>query len=101
MKSKKIRAAANGQQCTLNTPWCNYNPETTVFCHLNEQFAGKGMGIKAVDIGFMACSDCHDIYDRRRQPKDQDYEDDEYFYVLRAVVRTWLILISMGVVKIG
>jgi hypothetical protein len=98
-RSEEIRQAARDEQCTLNSPWCNYNSETTVFCHLNEQFAGKGMGIKAIDIGFFACHACHDIYDRRMQPS-AEYKLDEYFYLLRAVVRTLNRLIEKGILNV-
>ena len=92
LNSKVIRHVAKGENCTLNSPDCNYDPSTTVFCHLNEYFAGKGIGKKAVDIGFFGCSDCHILYDRNRLK-------DEYFYLLRAVIRTWLRLIDLGILK--
>lgn len=98
-KSTKIRRAARDEQCTMQTPWCNYNAETTVFCHLNEQFAGKGIGIKAMDIGFFACYNCHAVYDRRMQPSEE-YKQDEYFYLLRAVVRTLQRLIERGIIHV-
>ncbi|BBI46989.1 hypothetical protein KPSA1B_105772 [Pseudomonas syringae pv. actinidiae] len=35
MTSKKLRASAKGQDCTVRIPAiCNYNPETTVLAHL-------------------------------------------------------------------
>jgi hypothetical protein len=97
MKSPKIRAAAQGEECTFRSPWCNFDPETTVFCHLNESFAGKGLSLKADDYaGFFGCSNCHDIYDRRVQPSEE-YRQDEYDYLLRAVVRTLGRLFEKGV----
>ena len=99
MRSNKIRQAARDEECTFRSPWCNYNAETTVFCHLNEQFAGKGMGIKADDIGFFGCSACHDIYDRRIQPSDE-YKKEEYFYLLRAVVLTLQRLNQKGIIRV-
>ena len=60
VRSKAIRNAAKGEDCTI----CGNNNGTTVFAHLNEQWAGKGMGIKADDIaGFFACDVCHSDYD--------------------------------------
>ncbi len=98
--SHKIRMSAKGEQCTMNTPWCNYDEETVVLCHLNESYAGKGIGMKAHDYAaFYGCSDCHDIYDRRKHPHDA-YLNDEDFYVLRAVIRTWGRLFEKGIVKI-
>ncbi|MER2105083.1 MAG: nuclease domain-containing protein, partial [Pseudomonas atacamensis] len=45
VSSKKLRASANGQECTVRMPGiCNHNPETTVLAHL--PCGQKGMGIK-------------------------------------------------------
>jgi hypothetical protein len=81
----------------METPWCNYDKTTVVFAHLNESFAGKGMGQKAHDYaGMYLCSSCHDIYDRRHQPSEQ-FKQDEYFYLLRAYVKTIGRLIDKGI----
>ena len=61
-ESKKWRDAAKGQDCTMNLPRCNHNPETTVLAHRN----GAGMGTKASDHDSAdMCSVCHDVYDGR------------------------------------
>jgi len=91
-RSKKIRDSANGEECTLNSPVCNHDPTTVVFCHLNEQFAGKGLGLKAMDIGFYGCYNCHTAYDSGKL-------EDKYFYLLRAVIRTWERLREKGLIK--
>lgn len=63
-KMTPIRASANGEQCTLRFPCCNFNPETTVWCHSNRAEDGKGMGIKARDEeGCYGCSACHAFLD--------------------------------------
>lgn len=64
-KTTAIRQSARGEDCTLRIPGiCNYNPETTVWCHSNESSDGKGMGIKARDEeGCYGCSACHAYYD--------------------------------------
>ena len=60
IRSKKILQSARGELCTVNSPACNHNPETTVAAHSNWQEHGKGMGQKAHDIFVAyACSDCH------------------------------------------
>lgn len=66
-RNKKLRDSARGQDCQLRIPGvCNGNPETVVWCHLNGQEFGKGMGHKSHDIfGFYGCSACHDVYDGR------------------------------------
>jgi len=98
-RNARITKAAKGEPCTLNTPWCNNNPETTVFCHLNESFAGKGAGQKADDLfGFFGCSTCHDVYDGRID-KGMKFDADESWCVLRAVCLTQRRLLDMGIIK--
>lgn len=91
--SQAVRNAAEGEECTLNAPPCSYDTKTTVFCHINEYFAGKGLSIKAVDIGFFGCGKCHALYDGGKLK-------DEYFYLLRAVIRTLLRLRELGVLSV-
>lgn len=69
--SNAIRKSANGQECTLNSPLCNRDIKTTVFCHINEYETGKGKGIKGDDLfGFYACSSCHSFYDNHNMDKN-------------------------------
>jgi hypothetical protein len=64
-KSKAIRDSARGEACTMQTPYCNHDSNTTVWCHSNKQYHGKGAGLKAYDIfGFYGCSSCHDWFDK-------------------------------------
>lgn len=95
--AKHITQSAKGEECTMNTPWCNYDPSTTVWAHLNDSFAGKGMGIKADDdAGFMCCSSCHSAYDGAIKTTD-DFRANKDFYVLRAVIRSLKVLREKGV----
>jgi len=59
-----LRKLAQGQDCRLRIPGiCNYNPETTVLCHIKERWCGS---IKPPDIcGVHGCSACHDEFDGR------------------------------------
>jgi hypothetical protein len=93
IRSKAIRNAANGEPCAV----CGRNDGTTVFCHLNEGWAGKGMGQKADDIaGFFGCARCHDDYDcRRRVNPITDW------MVMRAVYRTLRRLWELGIIKVN
>lgn len=98
-RNQDIRDAANGQECTLISPVCNHDSATVVFCHLNEEFAGKGGSQKADDhAGFFGCGACHDLYDRRR-PAVPSFSEAKYFYVLRAVIKTTRKLLDMEVIK--
>jgi len=92
VRDKAILKSAKDEDCTLNSPVCNYDSSTVVFCHLNEQFAGKGLGLKAIDIGFYGCYCCHKAYDSGEL-------NDKYFYLLRAVIRTWQRLIEKNLVR--
>ena len=98
VRSAKIRQSAHGEQCTLNSPKCNYNSETVVWCHSNFSEHGKGYGIKAHDIfGFYGCSACHDWFDRRA---GLNSEEERRFRLSQAHARSLLRLIEKGVVKI-
>jgi len=83
------------QDCTLRIPGvCNFNPETTVFAHLN----GGGMSTKHSDIhGCYACSSCHDWLDGRFGYGAPWAKDVEF---LRAMVETQNKLIEQGLIKI-
>lgn len=98
-RNKKILNHARGQRCTCNGPDCitDVDPgyETTVFCHANESFAGKGMGVKAHDFaGFFGCAACHKWYDSNRGSYD-----DRLFYLCRGMTRTLYILFRDGILK--
>lgn len=81
IRSKKILKAAKGEYCTI----CGMNDDSVVFCHLNESWAGKGIGQKADDIaGFFGCQQCHDIYDGR-----SGHDTISDYAVLRAMYKTW------------
>lgn len=89
-RNPRILKAAEGESCTI----CSIQDGTIVFCHLNEGFAGKGMGQKADDFaGFFGCKRCHDIYDGRQPGKISQW------IILRAVVITWRRLLDGGIIK--
>ena len=51
---------ARGQDCLLQSPLCNHNPETTVACHGSGVANGKGMGYKVSDaLTCWGCSACN------------------------------------------
>jgi len=94
VESKKIRAAARGQDCTVRLPGvCNFNPETTVLAHL--PCGQRGTGIKSPDnLAVFACAACHDAIDGRVRA-EIDWKD-----MLRALAETQLILIDKGIMVI-
>jgi len=92
IRSPAITQAAKGEACAI----CDRKDGSTVFCHLNESYAGKSMGRKASDIaGFFGCSDCHYRYDHPTQ--DRRHLNWE---ITRAMYRTWVRLIEKGVIQI-
>ena len=79
----------------MRSPVCNNNPETTVACHFNASWAGKGMGQKADDCAvFFGCSDCHRWYDEESSILTYDQS-----WLLQAYYRTIRSLLDMGVLK--
>lgn len=59
-----LRNYARGMPCMIRLPGvCNFNPETTVLCHV--RMSGiSGMGHKAPDLlGSWGCSACHAAVD--------------------------------------
>lgn len=100
IKSKKIREAARGQDCTFNIAYvCNYDNSTTVLAHLPDE--SHGMGHKADDISAaFACSACHDVVDGRVFNDSFTSGTVKEWYMRRAMVRTWRKLIEMGVIKL-
>ena len=98
MKSKKYRAAAKGQDCTLNIAGvCSYDPETVVLCHFPSE--GKGVGIKSTDISSGdACSACHDVIDGR--VSSDEFREHSDYYLRRSQTRTILRRIDQGLIII-
>ena len=96
IRSKAITQAAKDEPCTV----CGSNDGSTVFCHLNESWAGKGMGQKADDIaGFFGCEVCHDWYDGRKILRGYTDKPDDRA-VMRAMYRTWVRLIDKGIITV-
>lgn len=99
-RNKKLLAAAQGQQCTLQVPGvCNHDSQTTVAAHSNASEDGKGLGQKADDcfVAFV-CSACHDWLDGRIKIQPGEPDDRHYFFH-RGMKRTWRLLLDMGVLK--
>lgn len=103
-RNKKITEAARGEPCLANFPGCTGGGEDACFRHLNESWAGKGVGQKADDCaGFVSCQHCENIYAGLNPKLDQwqsdDWENNQADYVLRAYYRTIRRLIDKGVLK--
>lgn len=95
VESKKLRASARRQDCTLRLPGvCNGNPETTVLAHL--PCGQKGMGMKSPDnMAIFSCANCHDAIDGRRNDVQVEGAD-----LLRALAETQNYWIAKGLITI-
>ena len=63
-KSTAIRDSARGEECLLALPECPSDPAMTIWSHNRHGRAGKGMGVKALDLnGCYACTHCDAVYD--------------------------------------
>jgi hypothetical protein len=97
-KSQAIRESANGEQCLVRLPGCD-GGATTVWCHLPEAVAGRGMGLKGIDIlGAYGCRNCHDIADRRAPRPEGMTEHDVALMFYRALARSVVRLAQKGLV---
>ncbi len=90
-----IRRSAKGEDCQIRIcGHCNFDPETTVLCHLN----GGGAGMKHNDIhAAYGCSSCHDVVDGRVRTEFSKEDIQLMFY--DGMVRTQKILIDKGLIK--
>jgi hypothetical protein len=97
MLMSKIRKSAKGQDCLVRIPGvCNFNNETTVLAHISSGLVAR----KSCDIhASYCCSSCHDVIDGRRNTEYTRSEIQTMFY--DGMVRTQLILIEKGLIKIG
>lgn len=89
-----LRQVAQGKPCCAKTKWCNSDAATTVWCHLNDLFAGHGAGHKAHDLlGFLGCSNCHDVIDGRMHVLETT-KDERRAWSYEAVCRTQAYLLD-------
>lgn len=91
--------SAHGETCTLNIPgYCNYNPETVVFCEHNDGTGGSNK-LSGPLTGGYGCHCCHDVIDGR-VGHSHPAEDIE-FYKRRSMIRTIGRLIDKGLVTVS
>jgi hypothetical protein len=90
-----LRKLAKGQPCMMRIPGvCNFNPETTVLCHVR-MVGMSGMGLKIHDMfGSWGCSACHDYVDGRAG-KSGD-QSSRRLMLLEGMVRTQHELLKRG-----
>lgn len=94
----KITKSAKGKDCKIRLfPYCDHNPDTTVFCHAPS--STKGMSRKSEDWwGAYGCYTCHGIVDGRIKTDIPDHEIKQRFF--EAVHDTQKILFEEGLIII-
>lgn len=62
----RITESARGEDCQVRyIGICTHDPATTIWSHCRHGAAGKGKGIKAIDLaGAYACTACDAAYDQ-------------------------------------
>jgi len=89
--SKKIRASARGQQCTLRCGLPCAPADTVVFAHLPSRW--KGMGVKSPDLfGVYSCMSCHVLLDSGKVSAADK---------LRALQETQMKLYQQGLIEVA
>lgn len=92
-RQQSLRDSARGEDCTVRIPGvCTCDPEKTIWSHAPLGAAGKGMGIKALDLcGAYACTACDAAVDGQvKLPLGLTHRDvllDWCFGHLRSLVR--------------
>ena len=103
----KLRKAAKGQMCMVNSPVCNHSPETSRLIHYRSHDDGAGMGLKPNDSSAtIACSECDTwLGEGNRKPKLYSNPTDWFNYYerqerwFRAMRRFWEYLLREGILK--
>lgn len=90
-----LRASAKGEQCMIRVPTvCNYDSQTTVWCHVR-MIGISGAGLKVPDLlGAYGCFKCHEAVDGRAKTP---YSRSELrLMLLEGAMRTLNKLIKRG-----
>ena len=89
---------ARGRHCTVASPICNRNPETTVTAH--NPFGDRGIGTKCSDVdSCWSCSACHDFLDGRLRV-DGFGPDDRRNYFQRGKSLTQDAIWNLGLAQV-
>ena len=93
MAQTKITKSARGEDCAFRFPdVCDFNPETTILCHINTKF--KGWALKSPDLfASYGCFSCHSHLDSGGEVDPQ--------WVMDAVFETQYKLMEKGLIKIA
>jgi hypothetical protein len=99
IRLQKLRDSARGVYCTIQSPICNHDPETSVLAHYRSHITNAGIGIKPDDTAAaIACSDCHDWLDGRSTLYKSNKKDKDFFW-MRGILRTFRYWVDEGILK--
>ncbi|MBQ1763073.1 MAG: DUF1364 family protein [Aquincola sp.] len=97
---QSIRDSARGEQCQVRIVGaCTHNPETTIWSHAPLGAAGKGRGIKAIDLaGAYCCTACDAVIDGQAPLPPGATRDSVMVDWLHGHLRSLVILRQKGLV---
>lgn len=97
----KITESARGEDCEIRLPFvCNFNSDTTVWCHANGLASGRGIRKKSHDaLGAYGCSACHDALEGRKKFDHLTRNEIELAFH-EAHQRSFIKLVEKGLVKV-
>lgn len=95
----KITKSANGQECQVRIIGvCKGDPAYTIWSHCRHGAAGKGKGIKAIDLaGAYACTACDAAYDQLQGVPNMTREEVDLDWFM-GHMRSLVILTEKGLV---
>ena len=99
-----LRKSAQDEGCTIQKAGvCLYDPKTVVLAHLR-WLGDCGGSLKPMDLqAVYACAECNRWTDSPSVTETRDraaYEAERDFYCLRALVRTWMRMITKGLITV-
>jgi hypothetical protein len=99
-KQTAITKSAKGEACQVRyIGICTHNPEHTIWSHCRHGAAGRGKGIKALDLaGAYACTPCDAVYDGQRKPANGETRDALDLDWYHGHVRSLVILEKKGLI---
>ena len=97
---QRIRDSARGEECTVRIVGaCTGKPEQTIWSHAPLQAAGKGRGIKAVDVaGAYCCTTCDAVVDGQRHLPPGASRDSVLLDWMLGHLRSLVILKQKGLI---
>ena len=95
-----ITKSANGEVCQVRyTGICTHDAATTIWSHCRHGAAGRGKGIKALDLaGAYACTACDAAYDQMQGARHMTRQELDLDWFM-GHVRSLVLLQQKGLIK--